>query len=203
MKNDIAVIILAAGQGSRFGEKKQFVQFRGKEIWRHIYDKICTLVEKDNVVVVGVDISGGASRSLSVINGIKYFEDKKKSFSRIVVLEAARPLVTLNQLEEILSDTHESVTYALPLVSTIVSKDGNYLDRDKYYRLSTPVAFDYELFSKAYLSGKFNDVTDDTQVMYKFYGIKPYFLEGSENLLKLTYQSDLVVLEKLAERYEQ
>lgn len=203
MITNTAVIILAAGQGTRFGEKKQFVQFKGKEIWQHIYDKICTLVEKDDVVVVGVNILGGASRSLSVINGIKYFEDKKKNYSRILVLEAARPLVSISQLEDILSDSHESVSYALPLVSTIVSKDGNYLDRDKYYRLSTPVAFDYDLFAKAYLSGNFTDVTDDTQVMYKFYGIKPYFLKGSENLLKLTYQSDLVVLEKLSERYDQ
>ena len=103
---------------------------------------------------------------------------------------------------DIIEDNHKSTTYALPLVSTIIKKDGTYLDRNDYLRMSTPVAFDYELFSNAYLSDKYYDFTDDTRVMYEHYGIRPYFLEGSENLLKLTYQSDLVVLETLSQRFE-
>ena len=127
---------------------------------------------------------------------------KKKDFKRIVILEAARPLVTKTQIIDIIEDEHKSTTYALPLVSTIIKKDGTYLNREDYYKMSTPVAFDYKLFSNAYLGEKKYDFTDDTGVMYEHYGIKPYFLEGSENLLKLTYQSDLVVLETLSLQYE-
>lgn len=197
-----AVIILAGGQGTRFGSKKQFVQFLGKEIWKHIYDKINHYISKENIIVVGVDISGGITRSQSVINGIYEFEKKKIDYERIIILEAARPLVTKDQLELILNDAHDSTTFALPLISTIIGKEGTYLNRDEYYRLSTPAAFDYDLFVKAYLSNKYFDMTDDTRVMYEHYGIKPYFLEGGENLLKLTYQSDLYILENLAKQYE-
>lgn len=202
MYENVAVIELAAGQGTRFGERKQFIEFHGKPIWKHIYDKVIKLVPKDNVVVVGVDVPGGIVRSQSVINGLISLKEKNKMFDRVVIVEAARPLVTIQQLEDIINDNHKSTTYALPLVSTIIKKDGTYLDRNEYYKMSTPVAFDYELFSNAYLSGKHYDFTDDTKVMYEHYGIRPYFLEGSENLLKLTYQSDLVVLETLSKRFE-
>lgn len=202
MYENLAVIELAAGQGTRFGEKKQFVEFHGKPIWRHVYDKITDLVPTENIVVVGVDVQGGIVRSQSVINGLIALKEKNKNFSRVVIVEAARPLVSKSQLIDIFEDKHKSSTYALPLVSTIIKKDGTYLDRNEYYKLSTPVAFDYQLFSDAYLSGKHYDFTDDTRVMYEHYGIRPYFLEGSENLLKLTYQSDLVVLETLSKRFE-
>lgn len=201
--NKVAVIELAGGLGTRFGEKKQFVDFLGKPIWRHIYDKVVTIIPKENVVVVGVDVPGGKVRSQSVINGLSALRDKNREFERIVIVEAARPLVTIKQLKNIIEDRHQSATYVLPLVSTIIKKDGTYLDRSDYYKMSTPVAFDYKLFSAAYLSGKNYDFTDDTRVMYEYYGIGPYFLEGGENLLKLTYQSDLAVLESLSKRIEE
>ena len=36
----------------------------------------------------------------------------------------------------------------------------------------------------------------------KQYGIKPFFLEGGENMLKVTYHSDLAILEMLMEKYD-
>ena len=197
-----AVIILAGGQGTRFGSQKQFIQFKGKELYKHIYDKITKFVEKNDIVVVGVDVEGGVTRSGSVINGLEFLTKKNINYDRILILEAARPLVTLDQLKTILNDEHESTTFVLPLVSTIIRKNGDYVDRSDYYKLSTPVAFDYTLFSKAYLSKKYIDYTDDTRVMYEEYGIKPHFLTGAENLLKLTYKSDLIALERLSEEFE-
>ena len=67
--------------------------------------------------------------------------------------------------------------------------------------MSTPVAFDYNKFYSAYMSGKYQDFTDDTRVMFEEYGEKPHFLEGGENMLKLTYRSDLPVLESLMKNY--
>ena len=200
--DNVAVLELAAGAGSRFGAQKQFIQFMGKPLWAHIYDKVTKLVPKENVIVVGVDIKGGITRSQSVINGLHALQELNKKFERIVIVEAARPLVTMQQLTDIIEDEHPSATYVLPLVSTIIKRDGTYLDRNDYYKMSTPVAFDYTLFCNAYLSDCYYDYTDDTRVMYEHYGIKPNFLEGGENLLKLTYQSDLAVLEMLSKRFE-
>lgn len=196
-----AGIILAGGQGTRFGSKKQFLQLKGKELWKHVLDKLSVQIDRENIVVVGVDVEGGITRSQSVINGLKALEQKGQSYDRVIILEAARPLITPEQIKQILENEHDSCTYALPLTSTVVKKDATYLNRADYYKLSTPVAFNYPLFYQAYISGKYFDYTDDTRIMYEHYGIKPYFLEGSENLLKLTYPSDLAILEMLMEKY--
>lgn len=197
----VGCIILAAGQGSRFGKKKQFIEFNGKELWRHTYDKICMILDKENVVVVGVDIPGGDTRSKSVINGLKKLNEIG-DIERVVILEAARPLVTLDQLNTIVDDTHESATFVLPLVNTVIKKDGTYCNRSDYYSMTTPVGFDFKLLFEAYSSEKFLDLTDDTRVMYEYYGIKPYFIEGAENLIKVTYPSDIYILEMLAKKYD-
>lgn len=198
---NIAGIILAGGQGTRFGVKKQFLKLEGKELWQHVLDKLSAHIDKEDIVVVGVDVEGGITRSQSVINGLDALERKNKNYQRLLILEAARPLITHEQIENILQDTHDSATFVLPLTSSIVKKDGSYLNRQDYYKLSTPVAFDYPLFYQAYSSGKYFDYTDDTRVMYEHYGIKPYFLEGGENMLKLTYPSDLPILEMLLKKY--
>ncbi len=197
-----AALILAGGKGTRFGMQKQFLEIKGKQLWMHVRDKIARFVDEDDIVVVGVDVEGGLTRSGSVINGLKYLEKKGKDYDRLIILEAARPLITDEQIGRILADENPSCTFALPLTSTVVKRDGTYLDRDELCKLSTPAAFDYTLFARAYLSGKYLDLTDDTRVMYEHYGIKPHFLEGAENLLKVTYHSDLAILEMLMEKYE-
>lgn len=200
--DDISVIILAAGKGTRFGQKKQFYKIKDKELWKYVLEKAETVTSRNDIVVVGVDIPGGITRSQSVINGLRELESKGKDYHKVLILEAARPLVSLDQINLILEDKHQSCTYALPLTSTIIKKDGTYIDRDDCYKLSTPVSFDFDLFAKAYLSGKYFDYTDDTRIMYEEYGIKPFFLKGDENLLKITYKSDLSILELLLEKYD-
>jgi 2-C-methyl-D-erythritol 4-phosphate cytidylyltransferase len=196
-----AGIILAGGKGFRFGSQKQFLQINGKELWKHVLDKLSINVAREDIVVVGVDIEGGITRSQSVINGLNFLEQKKKNYERVIILEAARPLITNEQIQQILQDEHDSATFVLPLKSTIIKKDGTYLNRSDYYKLSTPVAFNYPLFYQAYTSGKYFDYTDDTRIMYEHYGIKPYFLAGGENMFKLTYKSDVAILEMLMEKY--
>ena len=197
-----AGIILAGGKGTRFGGQKQFLEINGKPLWKHVFDKLSNIINPENIVVVGVDTEGGITRSQSVIKGLQYLKEKNINYERVVILEAARPLITQEQITRIIEDKHDSCTYALPLTSTVVMRDGTYLDREKMYKLSTPVAFNFRLFYEAYLSGNYFDYTDDTRIMYEQYGIKPYFLEGAENMLKVTYHSDLAILEMLMEKYE-
>ena len=201
MMNKLCAVILAAGQGSRFGEKKQFLQFNGKELWKHVYDKTLKVIDKEDVVVVGVDVNGGATRSGSVLAGLEFLSARNKQYDRVLILEAARPLVTVDQIKRIADDFHISATYSLPLVNTVIKKDGTYLDRNDYLFMTTPAAFNFDLLLNAFKSGKYVDLTDDTRVMYEEYGIKPFFLEGGENLIKLTYKSDLSIIEMLSKKY--
>lgn len=196
-----AAIVLAGGQGTRYGQQKQFIVLNGKPLWQHVHDKVSKFVDEGDVCVVGVDTEGGATRSQSVINGLRYLKRRGAEYSRLIILEAARPLITEQQIQDILNDAHPSCTYVLPLKSTVIMKDGTYLDRNQMWKMSTPVAFDFDRFYKAYMSGKYLDFTDDTRVMFEECGEKPHFLLGGENLLKLTYQSDLPVLEALMKRF--
>ena len=150
-------IILAGGQGSRFKKKKQFELLYDKEMWKYVYEKALNVVERKNIVVVGVDIAGGDTRSKSVYNGLMAMPE---TCDRVIILEAARPLVTENQIKKLLSDKNKSTTFALPLVNTVIGRDGSYYDRNDFYDLLTPQAFDFKLLKEAYKTGKYEDTTD-------------------------------------------
>ncbi len=52
-----------------------------------------------------------------------------------------------------------------------------------------------KMLVKAYKTGKYTDMTDETRIMYEEYGITPTFVEGGENLYKVTYPHDIEYLE--------
>lgn len=189
-------IILAGGQGTRYQKQKQFELLNGTEMWRYVYQKVIKVIEQDNIVVVGVDIEGGKTRSESVQRGMNFLA---RNCKRVVILEAARPLVTVKQIEKLISDGEVSTTFALPLVNTIIGRNGTYFNRNDFYDLLTPQAFDYRLLKQAYDTGKYTDTTDETIVMYKEYGIKPHFILEGENLIKVTYKRDMEVIKQMLE----
>ena len=65
------------------------------------------------------------------------------------------------------------------------------------YDLLTPQAFDRNMLQEAYNSGRFDDMTDETRVMFEYYGVKPHFIETESNLFKITYPGDLDIIESI------
>ena len=189
-----SAIILAAGKGTRYKSTKQDVIFHGKPLWRYAYETVIDIVSENNVVTVGKDIPGGATRSLSVLNGLKALPENT---DRVVIVEAARPMVTKKQILQLLNNSHPSTTFVRPLVNTVIYRNGQYINRDEMYDLLTPQAFDYKMLLNAYLSGNFSDMTDETRVMFEHYGIKPHFIETDSNLFKVTYPGDLDIIESI------
>lgn len=187
----VGAIILAGGKGTRFHQQKQFVQLWGKELWRHVYDKVCELIPRERIVVVGVDIPGGETRSGSVMNGLNAL----KNCTKVLLIEAARPLVTIEQLKELIESEGDSITFVAPCIDTIIKKDKTYLNRNECLRMQTPQAFNYALLKKAYETGKYLDMTDETRVLFEEYGIEPTFVEGGDNLFKVTYPKDIAFIE--------
>lgn len=188
-------IILAAGQGSRYHGKKQDLIFHGKPIWRYVYDTVSSVVPIKNIIVVGKDIEGGETRTGSVTKGLEALSDMP--IDRVVIAEAARPMVTKEQIKQLLNDTFPSSTFVRPLVNTPIYRDGRYVNRNEMYDLLTPQAFDIKMLLKAYRSGNFTDMTDETRVMFEFYGEKPHLLETENNLFKITYPGDLEIIESI------
>lgn len=190
-------IVLAAGHSTRYGDlKKQDLEFHGKQLWRHAYDT-ARLVVGENIVAVGKDIPGGATRSLSVINGLN---ELAPDIERVVILDAARPLVTEKQIRTVLEHQSPSCSLVHPLVNTPIFRNGTYVNRNDMYDLLVPQAFDFKLLSEAYASAHFYDVTDETRVMFEYHGIKPTLIETENNLYKVTYPGDLQIIESIYQR---
>ena len=190
-------IILAAGEGSRFGSKKQFTLYKGKMLYEHVLNTMEKCISRDNIVVVGVDIPGGSTRSESVFKGLKFLSNK--NIDKVIIAEAARPLVTVKQIEEILNTQYKSNTFVMPLVNTVVYRTGVYINRNDLYDLLVPQSFDFNLLYKAYMTGKYKDYTDDTRIVFEEYNIKPHFILTGDNLYKVTYKKDLAVLDSILE----
>ncbi len=189
-------IILAGGNGVRFGSKKQFLLLDNIPLYKIVYDKVASILPKDRIVVVGVDIDGGNSRSLSVKNGLEYFQNSKQA-QNVIILEAARPLVTKEQITQLLSCYESSISFVMPLVNTVIKRDGTYQNREDFFDLLTPQCFDYNKLLDAYNKINHYDYTDETRIMWEVHGIKPTFIEGGENLIKVTYKKDIAVIEQM------
>lgn len=193
-----SAILLAAGRGTRYHGRKQDVPFHGMPLWRWAFGAVASVVGDDRVVVVGRDVPGGDKRSGSVLNGLKALP---ADTDRVVIAEAARPMVTEAQIRELLDDSHPSTTFVRPLVNTVIYRDGTYVDRNLLYDLLTPQAFDYKALRVAYESGRFEDMTDETRVMWEAHGIKPHFIEvADDGLFKVTYPGDLEIIESIYRR---
>lgn len=187
-------IVLAAGSSTRYKEKKQDLMFHGKPLWKYSFDTALNIVGKENIIAVGKDIPGGNTRTESVIIGLKALS---LDIDRVIILDAARPMVTEKQIKDILDNDNPSVTYVRPLVNTPIFRDGRYVNRNEMYDMLVPQAFDYKKLLTAYESGRFSDMTDETRVMFEYYGIKPTLIETDNNLYKVTYPGDLLVIESI------
>lgn len=186
---EFSCIILAAGLGTRFGQKKQFIKIDGKPIWEIVRDKAeqCS----DDVITVGIDIEGGTTRKESVRKGLA-----KVLHPKVVILESARPFVTVEQIMRIGSTDKPSVTYHMNSFETVLYHK-HYLDRHDCTLLQTPQAFDVAMLIKAHDAIENRDVTDDTYLMKMCYGIDPVLLDGGPNLHKITYKEDMEYLKCL------
>lgn len=187
-------VLLAAGKGTRYHEKKQDLIFHGKPLWRYAYETAMSVVGEKNIIAVGKDITGGETRTGSVMNGL---EALPKEVDRVIIVEAARPMVNREQIMQLLADPYPSSTFVRPLVNTVIYRNGTYIDRSELYDLLTPQAFNRQMLTEAYRSNRFNDMTDETRVMFEYHNIKPHFIETESNLFKITYPGDLDILESI------
>lgn len=192
-----SAILLAAGKGSRYKGKKQDLMFHGKQLWQYPYDLLLEILPQERIAVVGKKVTGGETRTISVLNGLRALPEDT---DRVIILEAARPMVTKSQILELLEDKHSSVSFVRPLVNTVIFRDGRYINRNDLYDLLTPQAFDYKMLLEAYESGKFLDMTDETRAMFEFHNVSPYFIETDNNLFKVTYPGDLDIIESIYQR---
>lgn len=214
----LAVLIAAAGSGSRMGKKinKQFLQIAGKPI---IYYTLKSFLDWDRdfeltVVLAPAEISyfkkeilslfkgseqrfnlaaGGSSRKESVANGLNSFSQDVKY---VIIHDGARPLIKKELIEKTYKavQKYDAVSCGVKVKDTIKIVEDSFsektLDRDKLWAIQTPQAFRLDLIKKAHLKYKGKKALDDASLVEKM-GKKVYIAAGDYNNFKITTPEDL------------
>ena len=213
--NKVSAIILAAGSGSRFGEKKQFKKLNGSPIWTYSLDTfIKSNCFQEFILVVSKEslnelkdseefyqfsktiniklVCGAESRQDSVYNGLQLVDENNNI---ICIHDAARPFVKQEYIREVIkacSDFDGSIL-ATPAIDTIKKiKDGiieRTIDRNSIWMAQTPQAFHKDKLLYAIELRSNIKVTDESTLM-ELAGFKIKIIRSDTSNLKITRKID-------------
>lgn len=208
----IAAILVAAGNGSRFGGDipKQFITVAGKPVIRHAAEALLPHVtalqpvgDVDRVAeaLAGLDVlaavPGGVTRQASVLAGLQALSPHAPEL--VLVHDAARPFVPPAIIPALLAAlrSHDGAIPAIPVADTLKRVQSGRIvatvRRDGLYRAQTPQAFRYHLLRALHGSGE-GAATDDAALL-EAAGHPVAIVPGAEDNIKLTYPEDIVRLE--------
>ncbi len=226
-QDDTAVIIVAAGSGSRMqGINKIFLPilstpvivrtvsafekagFNNIIIVTKAEDilKMQNLLEEYNVCGVTDIVAGGKTRGESVLNGIEKIKNKKY----VLIHDGARPLVKPELIVKVRNALEENTAAALAVkVTDTIKKINSYgqiyttIDREELLAMQTPQGFLLESYKKALKTVDVNSVTDDCSIMEQA-GFTVYPVLSDKENIKITTKEDIFLAEAiLKERGEE
>ncbi len=221
----IGAVIVAAGSGLRFGEKKQFKLLGNQPLYLYslqqfidcnFIDEIVLVVPRElhdsissEVAILKHDVKivvGGKLRQDSVSAGIDTLSSKCKI---VCVHDAARPFVTSDLIRKTIEacKTNDGAVTALPAQDTVKEVTvGNKrvkrtILRETVWLAQTPQAFNLTKLKVALLHANENKikVTDEAMLMEKLnYTI--VVVEGNTTNFKITTPADWNLAEIILER---
>jgi 2-C-methyl-D-erythritol 4-phosphate cytidylyltransferase len=217
----ITAIIVAAGEGKRFGLAKQFVPIKGRAVLDWCLERFEKHPEIDDIVLVirethlGQEytkkyqkitsvIQGGEKRQDSVYAGLECVDEKK---TRIVLIhDGVRPLVGEDLIRRIIETAgkKEAVVPVIPLDDTVKRVEGERIihteDRTHLFRSQTPQGFSCALLKEAFISAREEGFygTDEASLVERM-GRAVFVIQGDPKNIKITTQEDLRVAEVLIE----
>jgi len=213
----VSVIVVAAGEGKRFGGTKPYALLKGKPILEWSLDAFETHEAVDEVVLVLKDDSrkkdysgrftkivavarGGEKRQDSVLSGFRQIDPTKAEI--VLVHDGVRPLVSSELIGRIIEAVQEkgAVVPVIPLKDTVKRVDGQEvkqtLEREKLFRVQTPQGFYYSVLKAAFdQAGKEDFYGTDEAVLVEKTGTKVYVVEGDPRNIKITTPEDIKIAE--------
>lgn len=171
--------------------------------------QIESIVVKNQYKKVKKILQGGKERSDSSLAAIHAYEHEPNSDNfNLIFHDAVRPFVSLSIIENVVSamEKFKAVDVAIPATDTIIEVDDddyivNVPKRSKLRQGQTPQAFKLSTIRDAYkLAAKDSEFTstDDCGVVLKYLPReKVYVVEGSQSNIKVTYELDLFIADKL------
>jgi 2-C-methyl-D-erythritol 4-phosphate cytidylyltransferase len=214
-------IIVAAGDSRRMGFDKLFAAIAGKPVLAHTmraferanavdgiiivaredrHDEIKTMVRDENFKKVRSIIPGGKRRQDSVRAGLDHLESSARY---VAVHDAARPLITAEQIERVFvqCQIHEAAALAEPINDTLKRADAGLVvteavDRHQLYAMQTPQIFERQLIEEAYRTVYAKDifVTDEVSAVERL-GREVALILNDDFNFKITYPRDLPLAE--------
>lgn len=223
----IAVVIVAAGSGSRFGGNlpKQFCLLAGKPVLMHTVERFRKALPHASVTLVvsanmldfwsglcaeyGFEsphvVSGGATRTQSVRNAVASIVSGRECPDVIMVHDGARPLVPeaciLGVVEAMSDGSADGAIPAVPVTDSLrlLGPDGtsDAVDRARYRAVQTPQAFRGHKFASAVMQAGSESFSDDASLM-EHAGCGRFVLTaGSPDNIKITNPADLAIAETI------
>lgn len=207
-------LLLSGGTGTRFNSElpKQYTLLNDKEVISYSINAFKKSVLLDDFIVVagfpeinsGVlsekyqvkAIHGGDARNKSLMNGLKYIEEHYPSCENIFIHEAARPFLTSEIIDRYLHQLncgYDAVITTQKITASLGSDDEWVVDRSRYYLIEAPEAFNFRLLLKYFNAD--SPITATVQQLPDSIKLMKYF--DFPNNLKLTYQTDVPVMEAL------
>jgi 2-C-methyl-D-erythritol 4-phosphate cytidylyltransferase len=210
----VAAVIVAAGQGQRYGGAKQFAVLNHDTVTTHSVRAARSVAERVVLVVpenyqgngegADVVVVGGATRAASVRAGLEECGDAIV----IVVHDAARPMATPSLfalvVDAVLAGADGAVP-GLPISDTVkrIRLEGNATvvqvteARDELVTVQTPQAFSHDALRRAHANG--DDATDDAALVEAMGG-RVIVVPGELDNVKITVPGDLARASSIATR---
>ena len=206
---------MAAGSGSRFGEKKQFKLLKGIALYLYSLNKfllckdineIILVVPRSRLAEIKKEItnikktkkilvtSGGRRRQDSVKNGLLSVSNKSQL---VCIHDGARPFVSEKLIKQsiIACSKNDGAIAANPIFDTLKTCERGYvkktIDRNNVWAAQTPQVFwKIKLLRAIAISEKKNmEVTDESSMMESL-GYKVSVVQGDYNNFKITSHED-------------
>lgn len=212
-----AVILVAAGRGSRMGGgvPKQWRQLAGKPVLAQTVAAFRAAGLKRLVLAIHPEdralaqplglplVEGGETRSASVRAALESLAADPPA--RVLIHDGARPLVPAAVIAGVLEalQGHDAAAPALPVTDALWRGDGGRVvgiaPREGLFRAQTPQGFRFAPILAAHRAHP-QEAADDVAVA-RAAGLEVWITPGSEDNLKLTYPADFQRAERLiAER---
>lgn len=222
-KRDVAVILLAGGVGKRMqaGKPKQFLELGGKTVVEHSINLMGHMPEVGQLILV-LDkqyrdqfqhladevlcdfqfADPGKERQDSVCNGLDLVAS---NMALACVHDSARPLVSLENIRDVLEDARKygAAVLGVPSKATIKeSEDGQFvlrtIPRERLWEIQTPQVVKPDLLRRGFENVKENGlaVTDDVSIV-EHLGEPVKITMGEYTNIKLTTPEDMSIAESI------
>ena len=209
-----AVIIVAAGRGSRAGGglAKQWRPLCGQSVLARTVaafaglGRIIVVLHPDEMIR-GLEefggavtlVAGGQTRSQSVRNALEALDGA--NISKVLIHDGARPLVPRTVIMAVLAALDHAPAAAPALAVTDALWRGSAgrvtgtADRDGLYRAQTPQGFHFDKILAAYRAHP-GDAADDVEIARRA-GLAVDIVPGAEDNLKITWPEDFARAERI------